>query len=140
MDLQQLRDKIDDTDREILSLFMKRMELCKGVADYKKLHNMPVFQEGREQQVATRRKKAKLYLPDVFSNALVSSLWVLKFQVGTSSPGRNRHHVILSFWSIICHKLAVIWNMVIFSVFGEYRNCIGNENEVWPCKIIVQTT
>lgn len=56
MDLQQLRDKIDDTDREILSLFMKRMELCKGVADYKKLHNMPVFQEGREQQVIDRIK------------------------------------------------------------------------------------
>lgn len=56
MDLQQLRDKIDDTDREILSLFMKRMELCRGVADYKKLHKMPVFQGGREQQVIDRIK------------------------------------------------------------------------------------
>lgn len=56
MDLQQLRDKIDETDSEILSLFMKRMELCKGVADYKKLHQMPVFQGGREQQVIDRIK------------------------------------------------------------------------------------
>ena len=35
MDLKQLRDGIDDIDSSILSLFMKRMELCKGVADYK---------------------------------------------------------------------------------------------------------
>ena len=47
MDLKQLRDGIDAIDSEILSLFMKRMELCKGVADYKKEHKMPVFQGGR---------------------------------------------------------------------------------------------
>ena len=54
MDLKQLRDGIDDVDSEILSLFMKRMELCRGVADYKKEHNMPVFQGGREQEIIDR--------------------------------------------------------------------------------------
>lgn len=57
MDLQELRNQIDVTDQKILSLFLKRMELCKGVADYKKKHNMPVFQGGREQQVIDRIKK-----------------------------------------------------------------------------------
>ncbi len=57
MDLKQLRDGIDDIDSSILSLFMKRMELCKGVADYKKEHDMPVFQGGREQQVIDRIKE-----------------------------------------------------------------------------------
>ncbi|MCM1505645.1 MAG: chorismate mutase [Ruminococcus flavefaciens] len=56
MDLQELRNEIDITDKEILSLFMKRMELCKGVADYKKQNNMPVFQGGREKQVIDRIK------------------------------------------------------------------------------------
>lgn len=56
MDLQQLRNGIDDIDKEILDLFMKRMELCKGVADYKKEHGLPVFQGGREQQVIDRIK------------------------------------------------------------------------------------
>ena len=56
MDLNQLRDNIDDIDSQILSLFMKRMELCKGVAEYKKIHNMPVFQGGREQQIIDRIK------------------------------------------------------------------------------------
>ena len=56
MDLKQLRDGIDDIDSEILSLFMKRMELCRGVAEYKKQHEMPVFQGGREKQIIDRIK------------------------------------------------------------------------------------
>lgn len=56
MNLQQLRDRIDETDSEILSLFMKRMELCRGVADYKKKNNLPVFQGNREKQVIDRIK------------------------------------------------------------------------------------
>ena len=55
-DLKQLRDGIDDIDQQILSLFMQRMELCKGVADYKKMHDLPVFQGGREKQVIDRIK------------------------------------------------------------------------------------
>ena len=57
MDLKQLRDGIDAIDSDILSLFMKRMELCRGVADYKKAHDLPVFQGGREQEVLDRIKK-----------------------------------------------------------------------------------
>ena len=56
MDLQELRKDIDGVDEEILKLFMKRMDLCKAVADYKKLHDMPVFQGGREKQVIDRIK------------------------------------------------------------------------------------
>ena len=54
MDLQQLREGIDEIDSSILELFLKRMELCCGVAEYKKQHNMPVFQGGREKQVIDR--------------------------------------------------------------------------------------
>ena len=56
MDLQELRNNIDEIDEQILDLFMKRMELCRGVADYKKEHDLPVFQGGREQQVIDRIK------------------------------------------------------------------------------------
>lgn len=56
MDLQELRDKIDNLDAELLSLFMKRMELCRSIADYKKEHDLPIFQGGREQEVIDRIK------------------------------------------------------------------------------------
>ena len=55
-DLQELRNEIDVTDKQILELFKSRMELCKSVAEYKKAHDMPVFQGGREQQVIDRIK------------------------------------------------------------------------------------
>ena len=57
MDLKQLRDGIDEIDSGILSLFLKRMELCRNVADYKREHKMPVFQGGREQEIIDRIKK-----------------------------------------------------------------------------------
>lgn len=56
MDLKELRSGIDVIDEQILGLFMKRMELCKGVADYKKEHDLPVFQGGREKEVIDRIK------------------------------------------------------------------------------------
>ena len=40
MDLANIRKEIDATDDQILSLFLKRMELCVGVAKYKKENNM----------------------------------------------------------------------------------------------------
>ena len=54
MDIQQLRDSIDDIDGEILKLFLKRMAVCRDVAEYKRQHNMQVFQGGREQQIIDR--------------------------------------------------------------------------------------
>ncbi len=56
MNLNQLRNNIDDIDKQILDLFMKRMELCKSVADYKKANDLPVFQGDREKQVIDRIK------------------------------------------------------------------------------------
>lgn len=56
MNLNELRNNIDSIDEQILSLFMKRMELCKGVAAYKKEHNLPVFQGDREKQLIERIK------------------------------------------------------------------------------------
>ena len=55
-ELQLLRNGIDEIDQQILDLFKQRMELCKDVAEYKRSHEMPVFQGGREQQIIDRIK------------------------------------------------------------------------------------
>lgn len=54
MDLNELRNQIDNIDSKILELFSERMEVCRSVADYKKEHNLPVMQGGREKQVIDR--------------------------------------------------------------------------------------
>lgn len=54
MDLKELRDQIDDIDEQILELFVKRMGVCRKVADYKRENNLPVMQGGREDEVIRR--------------------------------------------------------------------------------------
>lgn len=54
MDLQQLRNKIDEIDGQILSLFLERMDVCRDVAEYKRVNDLPVFQGGREEEIISR--------------------------------------------------------------------------------------
>ncbi len=51
MDLNELRDKIDAADEQILKLFADRMEICRQVADYKKENGISIMQSGRENQI-----------------------------------------------------------------------------------------
>lgn len=50
MDRQELRREIDDIDRQLVELFSKRMDLCAGIAQYKKEHGLPIFDPVRERQ------------------------------------------------------------------------------------------
>ncbi len=50
-ELDRLRGQIDEVDKEIISLFEKRMGLVLGVAQYKKEHNTAVLQTSREDEV-----------------------------------------------------------------------------------------
>lgn len=54
MDLKDLRNKIDDIDEDILELFVKRMDVCRGVARFKKENNLPVLQGNREAELLER--------------------------------------------------------------------------------------
>lgn len=54
MDLKELRNQIDGIDSEILKLFIKRMEVCRKVAEYKKVNDLPVMQGEREKQIIER--------------------------------------------------------------------------------------
>ena len=48
MDLTALRREIDSIDDELIQLFVKRMDVCAQVADYKKKNNLPVLMPARE--------------------------------------------------------------------------------------------
>ncbi len=50
MDLLQLREQIDAIDKEIVSLYEKRMEVSSQVADYKIENGKKVFDAAREQE------------------------------------------------------------------------------------------
>lgn len=51
MELNDLRNKIDSIDDELVRLFGKRMELSAQIADYKKANNMPIHVPSREREI-----------------------------------------------------------------------------------------
>ena len=56
-ELNELRQQIDLIDRQLLPLFLKRMEICSEVADYKRAAGMPVLDSKREKQVLDNKLK-----------------------------------------------------------------------------------
>lgn len=59
--LETIRREIDETDKELLRLFEKRMHLVQRVAAYKIEHQLPVLNTRREEEVL---KKAEDNLSD----------------------------------------------------------------------------
>ena len=51
MDIQDLRGQIDQIDRELVDLFVRRMNISAQVADYKKEHGLPIYVPAREREI-----------------------------------------------------------------------------------------
>lgn len=52
--LKDIRDKINELDKEMLELFTKRMKLSKEVIEYKIKNNLPILDEEREKEVINK--------------------------------------------------------------------------------------
>lgn len=50
-ELEYCREEIDKIDRKLVSLFEKRMDIAKRVANYKKENNLPILNAKREKEV-----------------------------------------------------------------------------------------
>ena len=60
MDLQEIRRHLDEIDKDIVTLFERRMALCREVAEYKIETGKPVYDAERERQkLETVRSLAK---------------------------------------------------------------------------------
>lgn len=80
MDITQLRQQIDCVDRSIVELFVQRMEISGQIADYKKEHDLPVFDPIREQEKL--KDVAAQVTPELESSARV--LYSLLFELSRS--------------------------------------------------------
>ncbi|MCI7310818.1 MAG: bifunctional 3-deoxy-7-phosphoheptulonate synthase/chorismate mutase type II [Prevotella sp.] len=54
-DIVQLRHQIDDLDNQLMELLAKRMRVCREIGQYKKDHNMTVFQANRYNEILEKR-------------------------------------------------------------------------------------
>ena len=54
MEVEQIREQIDEVDGQLLKLFLERMRLASEVAAYKREHNLPVLNKLREREILAR--------------------------------------------------------------------------------------
>lgn len=68
MSLDKIRIKIDKTDKKIVQLLNKRMNLSLKVAEIKSKENIPVMNEEREEQILKTVKSADAEYGDCVQN------------------------------------------------------------------------
>ncbi|MBO7741452.1 MAG: chorismate mutase [Victivallales bacterium] len=54
MNLENYRQEIDAIDHQLLELFCRRMAVAEKIGDYKRQHNLPVFNAAREREILYR--------------------------------------------------------------------------------------
>lgn len=74
LDLNALRKEIDVMNDEMLDLFLKRMEICGKIAQYKAENGLPILNKGREREilaeVASKSGDMELYAHRFFANMM----------------------------------------------------------------------
>ena len=87
MELNELRNEINQIDDEILKLFLRRMEVTDQVADYKRQHDLPIYQPQREQEilesVSERAGELGCYARSLFSTLMELSRQYQAYRGGT---------------------------------------------------------
>jgi len=73
MDLQELRVKIDEIDRELIRLFEARMDVASEIGAWKKANGMPVLDAARERDkladiAASTREDLETYVQMLYTN------------------------------------------------------------------------
>ena len=89
MDLNELRNEINSIDEEILNLFLRRMDVAAQVADYKREHNLPIYQPQREREIL--KKVADQAGPDMggYARVLFSMLMELSKSAQNKRSGKE---------------------------------------------------
>lgn len=74
MELQDLRQQIDEIDRELVDLFIKRMNCSADVAEYKRQHGMRVLDPSRERALLEKISERSGEDFEVYSRILYSTI------------------------------------------------------------------
>lgn len=92
MDLNELRNKIDSIDTDLVRLFTERMNIAAQVADYKKENNLPIYVPARERAIL--KDVAEKAGPDMANYTRV--LYSMLFELSRSYQSkRNTDHTPL---------------------------------------------
>ena len=87
MDLNELRNEIDSIDKELVSLFTRRMAISGQVADYKREHDLPILVPARERAIL--QEVASMAGPEMGNYARV--LYSLIFELSRSYQSKRNN-------------------------------------------------
>jgi monofunctional chorismate mutase len=95
MDLESLRQIIDELNAEIIELFSERLKIAKEIAKIKKEHNLPVHDPAREEkQLRLLRELAKSHglspaiIEEIFTFFVDYSKLKMKIQMAEDEKSR----------------------------------------------------
>lgn len=95
MNLEELREKIDRINEEILLLFSKRLEITKEVAKVKKAHQLPCDDPIREAQqlmilhdLALKQGLSPSVMEEIFNLFVDYSKMVMKMEMRNAEENR----------------------------------------------------
>ncbi len=74
-DLSTFRKALDGIDAQLIELLGRRFAVCRQVASYKRLHQVPMMQPGRIQEV--QRRNAELAKAHAVNPEFVRDLYAL---------------------------------------------------------------
>ena len=96
MDIQQIREQIDQVDDQIVALYLKRLALVADIARCKKDGDMAVDNPTREKEIIYRLTKdveddsRKLYVKDLYTSIFTTSKAYQSALPGRTSPTAER--------------------------------------------------
>ena len=96
MELSELRKEIDSIDRELVALFIKRMNVSAGVAEYKIKNNMPVLDASRERALLNKVSELSGEEFEAYTRTLYSSILELS---------RSYQHKKIGNTSLFCQEI-----------------------------------
>jgi chorismate mutase len=89
VNLEHLRQRVDELNAEIIELFAKRLQVTKEIAKVKKQQNLPVFDPDREEQqrqqlreLARRHDLSPVVIEEIFALFVDYSKLNMKMEMG----------------------------------------------------------
>ena len=120
MELDELRIKIDAIDDDLLDLFIKRMNLSRKVAEYKKENGLPVLNSKREGDILRRISKKSGPALNIYAGWFFHSL----FDISRSYQSSH-----LFKFGLVGENLSYSYSKTIHEMLGDYKYELLNLNE-----------
>ena len=89
MELNEIRERIDTIDNELVTLFCQRMSLSAQVANYKAANNLPIFVPGRERAILQNVAKQAGPEMENYTRVLYSMLFELSRSYQSKCNGKS---------------------------------------------------